>query len=364
MIAFEPSEDQETAREAMRAFATEALRPVAREYDEAAAIPDAVLAQAWELGLTQTQLPEAYGGYGAPRSPITNAIVLEELACGDVALALAAAAPALFAYAVADQGTEEQRQAHLPAFCGPRYHVASLAITEPSAVFNPLAPRTAAARNGKGYVLSGTKCFVPMGDRASHFLVVAGRDGGLEAFIVPRDADGLTVSAVEKNLGLHALPTVTLQLDGVRVADSDRLGGAAGADIRRLLNHSRVALGAVMTGLSRAVLEYCVPYAKERVAFDEAIARKQSIAFRLAEMHIEIESTRWLVWQAASELEQGADATRSAHLARAYAAEKSMWIADNGVQVLGGHGFIREHPVEMWYRNARTLGVLEGMASV
>ena len=117
-------------------------------------------------------------------------------------------------------------------------------------------------------------------------------------------------------------------------------------------------------GLGRAVLDYCVPYAKERVAFDEPIARKQSIAFRLAEMHIEVESLRWMTWRAAGDLEHGRDATRSAHLARAYAAEKTMWIADNGVQVLGGHGFIREHPVEMWYRNARTLTVLEGLATV
>ena len=119
-----------------------------------------------------------------------------------------------------------------------------------------------------------------------------------------------------------------------------------------------------MNGVARAVLEYCVPYAKERVAFGEAIARKQSIAFRLAEMQMEVESMRWMIWKAASELERGLDATRSTHLARAYATEKSMWIADHGVQVLGGHGFIREHPVEMWYRNVRTLSVLEGLVTV
>ena len=107
-----------------------------------------------------------------------------------------------------------------------------------------------------------------------------------------------------------------------------------------------------------------MPYAKERVAFGEAIAKKQSIAFRLAEMHMEVECMRWMTWKAASQLEQGLDATKAAHLARQYAAEKAMWISDNGIQVLGGHGFIREHPVEMWYRHARTLGVLEGTAAV
>lgn len=364
MISFALTEEQASAREAMRGFAANALRPVARDYDEAAAIPEAFYAQAWELGLTATQLPEAVGGYGAPRSPVSNTIVLEELGYGDVTLAIAAAAPSLFAYAIADQGSAAQREAHLPALCGERYATGALAVAEPTPAFDAWAPRTVAERNGKGVVLSGTKCAVPMGDRASHFVVIARCGDRLDAFLVPRDAAGLTISEPEKQLGLKALPSVTLTLAAVRVPAADRLGGETGCDVPRLLNHSRVAIAALLTGLARGVLDYCVPYAKERVAFGEPIARKQAIAFRLAEMHMEVEAMRWMIWRAASDLERGADATRSAHLARAYAVEKAMWIADQGVQVLGGHGFIREHPVEMWYRNARTLGVLEGMASV
>lgn len=364
MISFGPTEEQIAARDSMRSFASEILFTKARECDEAGAIPDDFLAQAWELGLTATQIPESYGGFGGGRSPITSAIVLEELAYGDATLALAATAPALFAYAILDQGSEEQKQTYLPLFCGDQYHVASLAVTEPSPSFDSLKPATRAARKGRGFALRGTKCFVPMGDRASHFLVVAQGDDGPDAFVVGRDAPGLKISEPEKNLGLRALTTVTLQLEDVEVSEADRLGGAQRADIPRLLNHTRVAVAAVMTGLSRAVLDYCIPYAKERVAFDEPIARKQSIAFRLADMHIETECSRWLAWKAASQLEQGVDATKAAHFARTYAAEKSMWIADNGVQVLGGHGYIREHPVEMWFRNARTLGVLEAIACV
>ena len=173
-------------------------------------------------------------------------------------------------------------------------------------------------------------------------------------------AAGLRISEPEKQLGLRALPTATLELERVELPAEARLGGDAGCDVRRLLNHSRAGLAAVITGLSRAVIEYAIPYAKEREAFDQAIAQKQGIAFKLAEMHIETESMRWLTWKAASQLEQGRDALKSSHHARAYAAAQGMWVADQGVQVLGGHGFIREHPVEMWYRNARTLGVLEG----
>jgi alkylation response protein AidB-like acyl-CoA dehydrogenase len=364
MISFSLTDEQESAREAMRSFATTAMRPAARDCDENAAIPDSFLEQAWELGLTATQLGEDVGGFGSPRSPLTNAIILEELAYGDAALALAATASAGFAYAIADQGTAEQKATYLPALCGERYTAASIAVNEPSPAFDVTRHLTRAEAAGGDFVLTGRKCFVPMADRAQHFLVIARLGDRTEAFVVARDSAGLTLSDPEKNLGLKALSTGTLTLDGVRVPASARIGGDAGADVSRIVNQGRVALSAVLTGLSRAVLDFCVPYAKERVAFDEPIAKKQSIAFRLAEMHMEIDCSRWMTWKAASQLEQGLDANKSAHLARRYVTGKAMWIADNGVQVLGGHGFIRDHPVEMWYRNARTLGVLEGIGSV
>ena len=364
MISFELTEEQELVRDAMRNFAAEAMRPLARECDETESLPDAFLHQVWELGLTSTQIPEVYGGGGEERSPVTNAIVLEELAHGDAALAIAAVAPSLFANALVDHGTEEQKQAHLPAFCGDAYHTGSLALIEPGALFDPRRLRTVAEPKGQGFVLSGAKSFVPLGDRASHFLVIARNNGDTDAFIVPRDAEGLRISETEKNLGLRALPTHGLELERVEVGPESRLGGDDGCNVRRLLDNSRAALAVVMVGLSRAVLEYCVPYAKDREAFDEPIAKKQAIAFLLAEMHIEVESSRWLAWQAASHLEKGHAVTRSAHMAYRYASEKSMWVADNGVQVLGGHGFIREHPVELWFRHARTLGVLEGTVAL
>ena len=364
MISFKPTEEQEVARDALHEYAESAIRPLARDCDEASAIPAEFLEQSWELGLVSTQIPEAFGGGGEARSPLTNAIVLEELAWGDATLAIAAVAPAAFANAVVDQGTREQQQELLPLFCGERYHAASLALVEAGPGFEPLVPRTVAEPKGSGFVVSGAKSFVPMADRASHFLVTCRNNGGLEAFIVPRDAEGLRISDIDKNLGLHALPTASIELERVELPAGARLGGDAGCDVTRILNQSRAALAAVMVGVSRAALEYAVPYAKEREAFDQAIAQKQAIAFKLSDMHIETESMRWLTWKAASQLEQGLDATASAHHARAYASEQSMWVTDEGVQVLGGHGFIREHPVEMWYRNARTLGVLEGTVSI
>lgn len=369
MISFAPTEEQEVAREAMRDFAVEVMRPQARAADEESRLPDGFLDQVAELGLVSTQIPEAYGGGGEPRSPVTGVLVLEELAYGDAALALAAVSPALFAIPVLEFGTEEQKRTWLPPLCGERFVAASLALCEPHPTFDPLNLRTLAEPKGEGFVLSGTKCFVPLGERAERFLVVARRpdaDGfeGLEAFVVERGAGGLRISEPERNLGLRALPTVSLELERVEVGPEARLGGEAGIDGRRLFASQRTALGAVLVGLSRAVMDYAIPYAKEREAFGEAIAQKQAIAFRLAEMRMEVDAMRWLVWKAASLLEHGEDATRAAHHVRTYTAEKAMVIADDGVQVLGGHGFIREHPVELWYRNARTLGVLEGVCAV
>ena len=366
MISFGPTEEQEVARDAMRDFAATAMRPIARRCDEASRTPDEFLEQAWQLGLVATQVPEAYGGVGEARSPITNALVLEELAHGDAGLALAATAPALFAMPVVEFGSEAQKRALLPLFCGDRFHAASLALVEPGPCFDPTALRAKAERKGDGFVLSGAKCFVPLADRASHFLVLARENGGdvAQAYVVPRDARGLAIAAPEKNLGLRALATGTLTLERVELPASARLGGDAGCDARRIVNLARTAQAAVLVGVSRAVMEYAIPYAKDREAFDEAIAKKQAIAFTLADMRIEVDAMRWLVWQAASRLERGLDATREAQLARTYCARQAMKIADDGVQVLGGHGFIREHPVELWYRNARTLGVLDGAALV
>ena len=370
MISFGPSEEQALVVEAMRTFGSEVLRPAARAADEAEKLPEEVLQQAWDLGFVAMQIPEAYGGAGEARSPVTSALVLEALAYGDPALAIAATHPASFAFAVLDQGTEEQKKRLLPAFCREKFHAAALALVEPVPAFEARTLRATAEPKGDAFVLSGTKSCVPLADRASHFLVVA-RNGAsaaeglaaLDAFVVPRDAAGLAIAA-EKNLGLRALPTGTLTLDRVEVGAEARLGGEAGCDVQRLLNGSRAASAALLVGLSCAVMDYAIPYAKERKAFGEFIAQKQAIAFTLSSMRVETDAMRWLTWKAASLLERGQEATRAAQFARGYAAEQAMKIADDGLQVLGGHGFIREHLVELWYRSARTLSVLEGAATL
>ena len=364
MISFALTSEQSLILETVRSFAFEVLRPAARAADESESLPESLLAQAWSLGIVAAQLPEAHGG-SAQRSPLTSALVLEALAYGDPALALAIAHVAAFASTIAEQGSEAQREHLLPKFCGNDFTASALAVMEPTALFEPSRIATRARASDAGFALSGTKCCVPLADRASHFLVLARADSGqLQAFIVARDAAGLTITR-EHNLGLRALPTGQLSLSDVEVAKNERLGGAAGEfDATRLLATAHTASAALLLGLGCAVMDYAVAYAKERRAFGSFIAQKQAVAFMLANMRIQTDALRWLTWKAASQLERGASAWRSASAARNYAAEHVMRIADDGLQVLGGHGYIREHPLELWYRSARTLSVLDGVACV
>jgi alkylation response protein AidB-like acyl-CoA dehydrogenase len=370
VISFGMTEEQQLIRDTVRAFAASELRERARECDEAGRMPQELLDKSWELGLATAAIPEEYGGGGVTRSPVTSAIVLEELGAGSAALGAAALAPTLFVHPLVEFGTEEQKQSWLPLFAGSRFVPATLALCEPSFGFDPAKLRTVAEPKGKGFRLSGSKRFVPLGDRASHFLVLARSEArvqapALDAFIVPRDAKGLEVAPdAEQTLGLRSLALARLELDRVEVPASARLGGESGIDGRRLLQLCRCGSLALAVGLARGMLELAAPYAKERVAFGEPIARKQAIAFMLADMQIEVHSMRWLVWKAASFLEHGRDAARETALASVYVAREAMKIADNGLQIFGGHGYIRDYPVEMWYRDARTLTLCDALVAL
>jgi acyl-CoA dehydrogenase len=367
MIAFGPTEEQQLIRDTVREFAQNEMREVARAYDEASKIPDDFLQKTWELGLLNSAIPEAYGGGGMERSAVTSALVLEELGWGCASLATAALAPSGFVNALIDFGTEEQKQQYLPQFASSEFHAAALALSEPNFAFDPAALRTVAEPKGPNYVISGTKRFVPLGDRASHFLVVTRGVNGqpIDAFIVPRDAQGLRIDGeAEKTLGLKGVTFSKLALERVEVPASARLGGERGLDGLRLLNAARTANLVIALGVSRAMLDTCIPYAKQRQAFGQAIGQKQAIAFSIAEMRIEVDAMRWLLWKAASLLDHGQDATRSVVLAQTYVRREAMKIADNGLQVFGGHGYIRDYPVEMWYRNTRTITVLDAVAAL
>lgn len=368
MISFELTKEQELIQKTTREFAAAELKNIARDCDEDSEIPKKVLDRAWELGLANSSVPEEYGGIGMERSALTTALICEELGYGCASIASAVMAPSAFIQPLIDFGTKDQKAKYLPLYTGERFEAAAMALHEPQFTFDPTDMRTTAVRKGNEWVINGIKRLVPFGDTAGHFLVVArtGNRGlsGIDAFILNRDARGLTIdSETEKTMGLKPLPFSRLFLDNVVVPKDMRLGGDKGINGRFLMNSVRIANSAVCIGLSKAVRDYAIPYAKERIAFGEPIAKKQAIAFMLADMHTETECMRWMVWKAASQFDQGVDATRATTLACHYVNKNTVKIADNGVQVFGGHGYIRELPLEMWLRNARTLTVIEGVSA-
>jgi alkylation response protein AidB-like acyl-CoA dehydrogenase len=360
MIGFDPTDEQALIVETVRQFVENEVRPRSRECDEAGALSKEVLSQAHELGLVANGLPEAHGG-GGERSALTSCLIAEELAWGDLSLAIGILSPSLLGIPVADYGSDAQQAEILPSLCGDSFEPGSLAVIEPRFDWKPLAPRTTARRDGDDYVLDGQKCLVPWLDGSGPVLVVATDGDGPQGFLVPRGASGLTATP-EDNLGLAGLPTVELGLEGVRIPASARLGEASGADIAALLDRGRVAMAAAGVGMARASFELARDYAKEREAFGVPIATKQAIAFKLADMAIEIDAARLLAWEAAFLLDQGEKATREARLAFDKARRTALQVSDGAVQVLGGHGYIRDYLPEMHLRNAGGFQVFEAMS--
>ena len=358
MISFALSEEHEIARAAVAEFARAELAPAARAADEAAVFPSFLLASAWGLGLVQTT---AESGTAALEQPtVMNALLLEELAYGDSAVAIALAGPLGFAKAIAEQGSEAQKREWLPLYSSDEPRFAAIAHRE-AGWFQGAGKSTRAERVAGGWRLEGVKALIPLAARCSHFLATAECEGARAAFVVSAAQPGLRIAPARGTLGLRALEMADVAFDGVFVSDSARLGESASADVQRIIDASRVALSAILGGLSRAVFDYALPYTKERVVHGEAIARKQSVAFKLADMHIAVQAMRWMALRAAAELDENRTATRNARLALRYSADHALGIADEGVQIFGGHGFVRDLPLEMWYRNARSLSVLDGL---
>lgn len=368
MISFALTEEQKQVRDTLQAFARNELTARARNADEARTAPVDLLDAAWALGFTALSIPENCGGGGAPCSLMTSALMLEAMGYGCASLASAAFASMLFVNPLIDLGSEEQKLSYLPDFCGEKRRVASLALHEGSPTFHLAAMATRAERDGEGWVITGTKRFVPMGEQADYLLVLARASDapgltGIKAFIVNSDAPGVTVTPDSGTIGLTAAGFSRVELARVSLPRDAVLGGGEGADIRPLLASLRIGGAALAVGLARAVTDFAIPYAKERVAFGEPIAKKQSIAFMLADMHIECEAMRWMVWKAAAEFDAGRDATKASVLAQNYVNRHALKVADDGLQIFGGHGYIRDLPLEMWLRNMRVLTSHDAIAA-
>jgi alkylation response protein AidB-like acyl-CoA dehydrogenase len=360
-----PDDDQKLIVETVEEFAEEILRPAAHDADEATTYPPELVAKAAELGITAVNVPEDFDGIAEHRSSVTNVLVAEALAYGDMGLALPILAPAGVAAALTHWGSADQQATYLKEFAGENVPQACVAIAEPQPLFDPTAPKTTAVRTPSGYRLDGVKSLVPAAANAELFVIAAQLNGKPALFVVESSSNGLTVKP-DPSMGIRAAALGQVELDNVSVPVSARLGEdeATDDDYSEAIALARLGWAALAVGTSHAVLDYVVPYVKEREAFGEPIARRQSVAFMCANIAIELDGLRLITWRGAARAEQGLPFTREAALAKRLGADKGMQIGLDGVQLLGGHGYTKEHPVERWYRDLRAIGVGEGVVVI
>ena len=357
-----PTDDQQMIQEAARELATEVLRPAAADADAERRTPDTVFEQAAAMGMTLLGVPAELGGVAEERSTVAGVLVMEELARGDMGLAVSIMASAAVANALANYGDSAQQATFLPPFTDEKEPAGgALALQEPQPLFDPLAPAATAVRQGDQLVLNGRKSLVPGAENADLFIVSALLDGEARLVIVEPGTTGLTVGE-DPAMGLRAARTSSLELCDVRVPTTNLLGTAD--DHLDAVRRARLAWAAAAVGTGQAVLDHLKTYTVERKAFGEPIAYRQAVAFTVSNIAIEMDALRLVVWRAAALLDAGKDASSLIAQARVLAARHGAQIGSDGVQMLGGHGFVKEFDNERWFRDLRATGVLEGMLLV
>jgi alkylation response protein AidB-like acyl-CoA dehydrogenase len=357
-----PTDEQQMLKEAMRDVAAGELRPAALDADTACAAPEAILRQGIDLGLATLSVPEELDGAASEASAVTGVLVAEELARGDLGLAVALLAPAAVSTLLALHGDADQQSTYLPAFVGEEPPAAALAILEPRPLFDALALQTTATRTADGFVLRGVKSLVPRAADAELLVVAAALEGhGPALFLVEPGTAGAALKVeAEPAMGARAAGTGTITLDGVAVPAGALIAEGDPQVYRDVVRRARLGWCAVTVGCAQAVLDYVIPYVNERHAFGEPISHRQAVAFMVSDIAIEVGGMRLATYRAASRADQGEDFARETALARRLCADKGSWIGSAGVQLLGGHGYTKEYPVERWYRDLRAAGVMEG----
>ncbi|TXJ08100.1 MAG: acyl-CoA dehydrogenase [Acinetobacter sp.] len=347
------NEEQAMLHEALQSFASEVIYPLAAHADHDAKFPPELFEQVQELALNFYALPEQYGGVAAEQSVVSNVLIAEDLARGDYALTAGLLSTFSVINAITRWGSQEMQSRYLAAFAEDADIQASIASQENTPAFNPLKLKTKAEKLDHGYQITGEKTLVVLGEQADILLVTAEYNGKPDVFIIEWD-DSIAVKSTPA-MGLKATETATLrfmQTPARRLGDDD-------FNYSEFLDYGHLMWCAMAVGTCEAVKAYCINYANERTAFGEPISHRQSVAFMIADMAIEIDAMRMLVWNAASLAEAGKPFHREAYLARLLCAEKSMKIGTDGVQILGGHGFTKEHPVERWYRDLRATAIMQ-----
>jgi acyl-CoA dehydrogenase len=369
-VSFALSEEQKELRRLAHTFAEREIRPREAECDADMRHPVEVIAQAHELGLMNLHVPEEYGGPGL--SAFDGLLVGEELYWGCSGIGTSITANGLGAGPVILFGSAEQKTRLLPPLVE-RPMLCSFALSEPGAGSDVAALRSSAVREGDEYVLNGSKTFITNAGHAEWAVVFAKTDPakghrGISAFVVPMDAQGVTIEKHLEKMGQRATDTSAFALRDVRVPAENRLGeeGDGFKIAMATLDFTRpgTAIGAV--GVAQAAYEHALEYAKERVTFDLPIAMHQGVGFMVADMATEIQAARLLCWQAAWMLDRGMgrESTLYSSFAKRFAADTAMKVTTDAVQVLGGYGYIKEYPVEKLMRDAKLFQIYEGTSQI
>ena len=347
------TEEQLMTVDAMDQFAAEVLYPLAHDADQNEIFPAELWQHIADIGLNYYALPEVLGGVAAEKNIISNILIAERLAKGDFSLTAGLLSTFSVINAFMQWGSERSQASYLPSFANDTDIRATFAVQEASPAFNPFKLKTKATSLNGQYIINGEKTLVVLGESADILLVSAEVNGLPDVFIVKRN-DSITYKK-SPAMGLKATESVTLKFNNTqaeRLSDDD-------FNYSSFLDLGNLMWCAMAVGTCEAVKEYSIKYANERTAFGEPISHRQSVAFMIADMAIEIEAMRMLILNAASLAEAGKPFHREAYLARIICAEKSMKIGTDGVQILGGHGFTKEHPAERWYRDLRATAILQ-----
>ena len=367
---FELTKEQQMVRSMVREFAEEVIRPRALEIDTEAKFPEDIFKQMGELGLLGIPFPEEYGGSGG--DTLSYAIAVEEIGrvCGSTGLSYAAAV-SLGASPFYYFGTEEQKQTYLTPLAEGKA-LASFGLTEPNAGSDAGGTKTTAVLDGDEYVINGEKCFITNASYAKTLIITAvtGKDSkgknAITAFIVPTDTEGVTITSNYDKMGVRGSNTAEIVLENVRVPKENILGEKDKGFKQFLytLDGGRISIGALGLGIAQASLDKALQYAKERKQFGQSISKFQAIQFKLADMAMEVELARNMVYKAAWLKDKGKAFKKEAAFAKLYATETAFRAANQAIQIHGGYGYMREYEVERYLRDAKLLEIGEGTSEI
>lgn len=368
-LDFELTDEQRMIRDMAREFARQELRPNAAAWDEAAALPDSMIAEMGQLGLLGMIVPEQWGGSYTDYT--AYALAIEEIAAGDSAVStLMSVHNSVGCGPILQYGTPEQQARWLPGLASGQA-IGCFCLTEPQAGSEANNLQTRAVLDGDHWVLNGSKQFVTNGQRASVAIVFAVTDPelgkkGLSAFIVPTDSAGFNVDRVEKKLGIRASDTCAISLTDCRIP-ADHLLGVRGKGLAIALSNlegGRIGIAAQAVGIARAAFEAALGYARERVQFGQPIIQHQSIGNLLADMQMQINAARLMVLQAAKMRTAGVPCLSEASQAKLFASEMAERVCSSAIQIHGGYGYLEDYPVERLYRDARITQIYEGSSEI